>query len=811
VIENPPGRTSLDARLGTHGSFLAEALTELGRRPALAPLTTRDPGDPTIALVDAAAAILDVLTFYRERITNEGYLATATERRSVLELAGEIGYELNPGVAAETWLAFTLDTAVGSPGEVALPVGSRSQSVPAQGEQPRVFETTAALVARPEWNALPGRTTAPDPPAWGDTRLTLAGTATNLTPGDRILLVGDERRADPGSERWDASVVGAVEPHEADVAGGPAAHTVVTIDRPLGHADPFVNPSTASPAVYVLRTRAQLWGHNALAFDDLPLPLRVGEINPLTGAKITGPYASARTTWADRPLPAGTTALHLDQPYDAVTAGVWLVLSTSTYEELYRVTTAVEEIHHQFLLSGPSTRVTISGEHTEFFSPKTAVVWAGAERLDLAEPPRTAPIDGTHVPLDVAAPGLEPGRLVAVAGIDADTGEPAAEVRALSAVLDEPRGTTLVLDRALVRRYVPASVRVNANVAPATHGESWTETLGSGDARRPYLRFRLANAPLTYVRAPTATGGRSTLTVRVGGVEWDRVDTLFGQRPGAPVYTVRHADDGSATVEFGPASRPATGTANITASYRVGVGAAANLPAGSITIPLSRPIGLRELTNPVPATGGADPESLANARENAPLPIRALGRVVSLDDFRSFALAFAGIAKARADAVWNGERRIVYLTVATEDAKPSEPGDATIGSLLGAIDAARHVEVPVVVAGYEEIRFALRASLEIDPRRVAADVLASASAAVVAAFSFGSRELARPVRVSEVLAVLHGVAGVNGVLLTELHPAGGSGHGDVAALPARWVGSSIASAQLAVVDPAGIQLAERAR
>ena len=83
MIENPPGRTSLDARLGTHGSFLAEALTELGRKPALAPLTTRDPGDPTIALVDAAAAILDVLTFYRERITNEGYLATATERRSV--------------------------------------------------------------------------------------------------------------------------------------------------------------------------------------------------------------------------------------------------------------------------------------------------------------------------------------------------------------------------------------------------------------------------------------------------------------------------------------------------------------------------------------------------------------------------------------------------------------------------------------------------------------------------------------------------------------------------------------------------------
>ncbi len=36
------------------------------------------------------AALADVLTFYQERIANEGYLRTATERRSILELAREI-------------------------------------------------------------------------------------------------------------------------------------------------------------------------------------------------------------------------------------------------------------------------------------------------------------------------------------------------------------------------------------------------------------------------------------------------------------------------------------------------------------------------------------------------------------------------------------------------------------------------------------------------------------------------------------------------------------------------------------------------
>jgi hypothetical protein len=48
-------------------------------------LTTRDPSDPAMALLDAWATVADVLAFYQERIANEGYLRTATERRSILE------------------------------------------------------------------------------------------------------------------------------------------------------------------------------------------------------------------------------------------------------------------------------------------------------------------------------------------------------------------------------------------------------------------------------------------------------------------------------------------------------------------------------------------------------------------------------------------------------------------------------------------------------------------------------------------------------------------------------------------------------
>ena len=54
-----------------------------------------------MGVLDAWAVVGDVLTFYQERIANEGFLRTATERLSVLTLARAIGYELKPGVSAK--------------------------------------------------------------------------------------------------------------------------------------------------------------------------------------------------------------------------------------------------------------------------------------------------------------------------------------------------------------------------------------------------------------------------------------------------------------------------------------------------------------------------------------------------------------------------------------------------------------------------------------------------------------------------------------------------------------------------------------
>src|SRR5690348_17301847 len=151
--ENRPGLPALAYRIGTHGSFRETMQAALSRQPALAELQTRAEDDPTLALIDAWATVADVLTFYQERIANEGYLRTATERRSVLELARAIGYELRPGVSAAALLSVQMQqaagraaTAVTAPPTAVMPRGTQVRSVPGQGQLPQTFETSADLV-----------------------------------------------------------------------------------------------------------------------------------------------------------------------------------------------------------------------------------------------------------------------------------------------------------------------------------------------------------------------------------------------------------------------------------------------------------------------------------------------------------------------------------------------------------------------------------------------------------------------------------------------------------------------------------------
>ncbi|MGK5729753.1 putative baseplate assembly protein [Streptomyces sp. URMC 124] len=189
-IRNRPGLPELSCRAGTHGQFLDAMLARLSSEDhqQLARLTHRETDDPSIALLDAWAVIGDILTFYQERITNEGYLGTATEPESLTRLGRLVGHCPRPALGAGTFLAYTLDPG----GRATIPAGSQVKSTPLPGGLPQTFETSEDLHARAEWNQLPVRRT--EPPELGPEHLRtmrsleLSGLHAGLRPGDRMLF-----------------------------------------------------------------------------------------------------------------------------------------------------------------------------------------------------------------------------------------------------------------------------------------------------------------------------------------------------------------------------------------------------------------------------------------------------------------------------------------------------------------------------------------------------------------------------------------------------------------------------------------------
>ena len=312
----------------------------------------------------------------------------------------------------------------------------------------------------------------------------------------------------------------------------------------------------------------------------------------------------------------------------------------------------------------------------------------------------------------------------------------------------------------------------------ATHGETAEEVLGSGDASIPYQRFKLKQPPLTHMGVVNSPSGvESSLDVRIDGVRWHEVNQLYGAGPKDRVYSTQTDEGGASTVVFGngrTGARPPTGQENIHAQYRKGIGRAGLVEADQITLVPVRPRGLRSVTNPLPSTDAQDPEQVAEIRENAPLTVLTLDRLVSLQDYEDFAKAFGGITKALATWFWDGQRRGVFVTVAGADESSvsfSRQGD--LGArLVAAMRQHGDPFVPLRVGSYRPAWLRLDAGIKVDPDYWVESVFAAVRAALHTQFEFTARTLGQPVALSEALAVMQDIVGVQAVDVNAFYRSG---------------------------------------
>ncbi len=830
-VENRPGLDQIAYRVGTHARFLESMLARLSssQYPALRGLSSRRTDDLTIAFLDACAAVDDGLTFYTERYANEWFVSTARERVSLVQMARLIGYDPGPGVAASTYLAFTIDDTPGSPEKTTIDAGIKVLSIPGKDELPQFFETGATIEARSAWNAMKARTSQPQLVSTEMEVIFVQGIESGARRGDSLLIVvlkedgkytTEVKRItrvvqEPEANRTRLELKDAPTPSRSPfgwvyagigsfnqklnndifdnlLAGKSKSNSEIVAMNHIFHwpeahfAIAANSPKATEPAVqgvYALRQRAAVFGHNAPSWANLPQIVQ-GQDHQITGRVLAGSGSPETDTtkwqydknWDNLNLEESNTGagvVHLDNVYPAFTENSWVVLeSPGQAASAYRVASNREITRSDYTLSAKVTRLTLfDADDLEKFPMRETSVYGQSDQLPLADVPVEGDVEGDMVILAQYYPGLTKGQLVIVSGERTDLrGVVDHEVRILEdAVMSgdiEPGRyfTVLKFTEPLAYHYIPKTVTVNANVVPATHGETKVEVLGGGSAER-YQTFTLKQSPLTYVSAPTPTGVQSTLEVRVNNILWKEVASLYGLGPEERAYVIRHEDDGKSRVQF---NAPIPGGAeNVTARYRVGIGMPGQVKAGQLSLLAVKPLGVRSVTNPLAASGAEDRESIEDLRENSPLTVLTLERLVSLQDYEDFARAFAGFSKALATPTSDGARYGVFLTVAGETGPVSEDS-AEFDNLVGAIERFGDPFVQVVVKPYRQAFFQVEGTIGVDPAYQPELVVEDVKAALTGRFGFNSRRFGQPVTQVEVIAAMQNVPGVVYVTMTYL-------------------------------------------
>lgn len=422
---------------------------------------------------------------------------------------------------------------------------------------------------------------------------------------------------------------------------------------------------------------------------------------------------------------------------------------------------------------------------------RSTLIYAQSEELALAEEPVTGSICGGEedlIELNGYYEDLQAGRWVIVSGERADVvgtrGVISSELVMLSVVkqdisrqvlyakestfeytLPEDKVHTFIkLAKPLAYCFKRDTVKIYGNVVKATHGETRNETLGSGNGSKSLQQFNLKQPPLTFVPAPNPSGVDSTLKVYVNDVQWYESETLVGLGSGDRRFVTRTDDDGKTAIICGNGNQGArlpTGIENIRAVYRNGIGKGGNVKAEQISLLSSRPLGIKEVTNPLPASGGADKETRDQARKNAPLAVMALDRLVSVQDYEDFTRIFAGIGKAQAVEISDGRRQIVHLTIAGVEDIPIETHSDLYRNLTEALRRLGDPYQPFRIELRELMLLVLSAKVCIQPDYLWEKVEPNIRDTLLDIFSFERRELGQDALLSEAIAAMQSVRGVS--------------------------------------------------
>ena len=719
---------------------------------------------------------LDALQAHIDGGADEASVREFIERNTLPQVAGELRVaEMNPRYSRLiAWLA-ELVSELQSVRSVTVDTGSGSTGT-GSGNQQSLDELIDVLAPLAKVGSVPPRNALSL-----DRSLCDAFDTNDIDiipperPGARALAM--RRTLTAAGRDTSLQVIGAFEPR-------------VRASLPVALANTSVTPSNQI-RIYALRAKAAPFAHNA--------PLR-SQITQGTGVVkhfewqlndplgVTDPSSSGGGG-PSAALAQGAKALYLDADYAIQSDSIVVIQKPDKSLQFEMPQTA--DIEHSSLaaygVSSKTTRIKTAadwiGANATFSNLRQTVVYAQSEVLPLAEEPIADEILGGEsdlIELDRLYNGLQSGRWIVVSGERTDIkdvsgnvipGVVGQELVMLSQVIQaydkalpgDQTHTFIKLAKQLEYKYLRAKVTFNANVVKATHGETRNEVLGAGDASKAFQAFTLKQPPLTYVSSPTPAGAQSTLKVYVNDVQWHQADSLQDKVKADHTFITQTADDGKTTIIFGDGKHGArlpTSLENVKAVYRNGIGQLGNVDEGAISLLMTRPLGVKGVSNPLRSSGGADKESRDQARRNAPLSVMALDRLVSVQDYADFAATFAGIGKASAAQMSDGRRQLVHVTVAGAQDIPIDDTSDLFRNLRQALRDFGDPYVPITLAVRELVMLVLSARVRILPEYLWEPVTQKIRDRLYASFGFDQRNLAEDAHLSKVIGVMQSVPGV---------------------------------------------------
>lgn len=818
-ILNRPSLSSIDYRIGQYSHLREYMLDQLNSSAILEKWTHRNADDPGIAMLEGNALIGDILTFYQQLYANEVYLRSANWQESINDLVQIGGYRMAPGVGGEA----TFVLKIKGQDSVVVPKGLGFKAQLKNRETEDEFESVEEIITYPHLSEF--HLYRPANPASniaiGDAALEIklvegsaelsAKLAIDLQPGDRLILLpdsdmfdqtGQSQRTQAASEivmvksvdylldKVTINIEGKLQQNRGDSVKS------FKIDRSFRHFgfnalrrytvfDPASQTADYPETEfyrYINTTDIGSDYYSTLAINQIPLEKEVDDLalgsrlvcegvanfndttqagspqfseQQFTVVKTIEQIQSDSLIWANVESP--TTVVIIDQQ---------LFTNQSFYNER---TDIRRTLFHETLGSELTLQATTNYSNGSFSTGKLEYFGTYQQALALVGR-RLMLTENEKSSVQVVKVTSGPEDLAEQLSVRDET-----DLWRWEVTLDQiPEWPQDAFDNQ------SNQIVVYGNLIDTTQGKSQDEiVLGSGDSRQRFQTFAIPKVPLTYLLDETQTPAQTPeLLVYVNNILWQRVESFFERAADAQVYVVREDNEGNSFVQFGDGTfgaRLPSGQQNVTAFYRVGIGAAGQLAVDKKPTAIGKLAGLEKVILPGEAVGGGEPESPDNARTAAPAKLQSLGRLVGLADFEAEAMAIPGVLKVR--ATWDAPRGTPLIQIVVLTATGTSAATEKVQSTLNGYNRCRGPKrFPITVqqglkqyiylnirVGFEASRKQSEMSEDIKQALGSVNSAGEESATGSGLFSLQNRTFGQGAHHSQIQAAVQNVAGVTWV------------------------------------------------